>query len=509
VAENDGFEIEEQLAPAAAPEPQPFGPDDVVPKFRTDLHVARGASPALFDVSDPITGRKFTLYEFELAIARLLDGRRKVSQVVANGGRLGVPMDVDALYKFVRQMWHYGFLAGPGTGGDALGGHGVGEGGSWDAHEPWDDATRTLFETGERLMRQGRNADAASYFEAVLDAHPANPEATEMLALIARGQSLAAGPLGEARPGAARSGAGPEAQASAAPKARSRWPLAVAAVAVLALAGAAVVLLRPARRAPPPPPPPPVVAAPPPAAAPPPPPPAPPAPPAWRSAPVERRSHPALAELAAPKEGDLTWTKAPDLPVTKGEMVAVLKFAPPPTKKDAALARHIAELEKLATEDPVYRSSLEQARRDALRVAARRKVRTIKLSSPAAGVLARAPQPGGRTAEGERIARVLDPGVWQLAALVDGAEPAADAACEVVGDAPTDRATCRLAAHTAAGERTEVLAEVAAADAPWLARAASVWVRIAPAGTPRADAAAAPSPPVPTGTTSAGPPPAR
>jgi hypothetical protein len=228
---------------------------------------------------------------------------------------------------------------------------------------------------------------------------------------------------------------------------------------------------------------------------------------------VERRTHPALAELAAPREGELTWTKAPDLAVKKGEPVAVLKFAPPPSKKDAALARHIAELEKLATEDPVYRDSLEQARRDALRVVAKRKTRTVKLAAPAAGLLARAPQPGGRAAEGERIARILDPAVWQLAALVDGKEPAADAACEVVGDSPADRAACRIVGRTAAGQRTEVLVELQAAGAPWVARAAELWVRIAPAGTPRGEAAAVPAPgapPAPVGTTtSAGPPPAR
>jgi len=61
----------------AVPEPAPFrGDDDAVPRFRTDLRVERGASPALYDVTDPASGRRFTLYEFELAIARMLDGRR-------------------------------------------------------------------------------------------------------------------------------------------------------------------------------------------------------------------------------------------------------------------------------------------------------------------------------------------------------------------------------------------------------------------------------------------------
>ncbi|HET8541153.1 MAG TPA: hypothetical protein VFL83_14860, partial [Anaeromyxobacter sp.] len=64
----------EAAAPDRGPEPAPFRPEDVVPFFRLDLRVARGASPGLFEVSDPASGKSFTLYEFELAVARMLDG---------------------------------------------------------------------------------------------------------------------------------------------------------------------------------------------------------------------------------------------------------------------------------------------------------------------------------------------------------------------------------------------------------------------------------------------------
>jgi hypothetical protein len=465
----------------AVPEPAPFrGDDDAVPRFRTDLRVERGASPALYDVTDPASGRRFTLYEFELAIARMLDGRRKVAEVVASGARLGIPMDAEGLYKFVRQMWHYGFLAPPGA-GDALAGHGVGEGGTWDAREPWDEATRTLFQTGQRLLRLGRNADAASYFEAVLDAQPGNPEAAEMLALIARGGSLAAGPIGADRPD------GAPAAPSSPP--RSRAPLAVAVlVAVIVGGGAAAYLVSRSTPLPAAPPSPPPVSTAPPSVAPPVPAPAPASPtaPAWRTAAVERRSHPALAEVVAPGEGELTWSKAPDAPVALGEKVGVVRVAVLGGRKDAALHRRVAELEKLAAKDPAYRDRLERARRDERRAAARRKTKALKLVAPAAGLLSRAPEPGGRAEAGERLARIVDPAAWQLAVTLGGPEPAADAACEVVGDVPDDRAACRIAGRSHAGDRTEVVAEVAAADAPWLARTATAWVRLAPAGTPLA-----------------------
>lgn len=476
----------EGAASPSVPEPTPFGPGDVVPRFRTDLHVQRGATPALFDVSDPLSGRKFTLYEFELAVARMLDGRRKVSEVVESGARLGIPLDAGALYKFVRQMWHYGFLSAPGA-GTVLGEHGVGEGGTWEDREPWDEATRSLFQTGQRLMRLGRNADAAGYFEAVLDAHPANPEATEMLALIARGHSLAATTLGESRaevvPAAPRQ----------APRRRRSLAVLVAGVALAVAALGVIALLvppgTPEQRASAP-------AAPAPATDPRPPPPAealpaPPAPPAWRTAPVERRSHPPVAELLAPSEGEVAWTAAADAPVAKGQQVAVLRVVVAAGRKDAALVKRVAELERLASHDPVYRDFLEKARRDLRKAAARRRTRPVPLVAPAAGILARAPEGAGAAAAGERLARVLDAARWQLAVTVDGSEPAADAACEVVGDVQSDRAACRIVARVRAGDRLELLVEVPAASAPWVARAASPWVRIAP-GAAAPPAAAAP-----------------
>jgi hypothetical protein len=390
-------------------------------------------------------------------------------------------------------MWHYGFLAPPAPAGAER----LAEGGTWDSREQWGEETRALFQTGQRLMRLGRNADAASYFEAVLDGHPGNPEATEMLAVIARGQSLAAAPLGERGPEVAPPAPPEPAPAVPAPPAPARrrapW-LALAAATLLVAGGAAAFLLT--RRAPAPPPPAPVVA---PAAAPPPAAPAPAAPaaPAWRTAKVERRTHPPAAELVSPAGGDFAWTAASDAKVAKGERVGELRVEVAGGRKDAALAKRVAELEALAAKDPVYRDFLDKARRDLRRAEAKRKTRPVPLLAPAAGLLARAPEPGGRAEEGERLARILDPSVWSLAALVDGPEPAADAACEVVGDVSADRAPCRLASRSSAGERTEVVADVPAAAAPWIARAASLWLRVAPAGTPRAETAAPTPAPAP------------
>ena len=436
--------------PGRAPAPAPLGSGDTVPLFRSDLRVARGASPALFEVSDPASGRSFTLYEFELALARMLDGRRKASELVASGGRLGVPVDLPGLDKFVRQLWHYGFLAPSGP--DAPAQNGAAQG---SAREEWDEATRTLYETGLRLVRAGRAADAASYFEAMLDAHPACVEATEMLALVAKGR-----PLEPSFPAGARE----------APPRRGRWLALAAGVSLAAIAAGAAVTLR-LRSAPAPKPeaaspaePPPAPAA------------APAPPPSWRSTPVLTRRHPPLGEILSPGSGTVRWRRAHGASVREGEQVGELRIhtgtAPRPD-----LARRVAELEKLAAQDPVYRDFLEKARREARR-GGRGRARAIPLRAPAAGELSLVPEASARAEEGAVLARVVAPAVWQLGLTIAGEPPPPNARCEVVGDAPSERAPCRLAP----GAGGEALAELSAADAPWLARAQSPFVRFAPEG---------------------------
>ncbi|HSN90556.1 MAG TPA: hypothetical protein VLS93_04955 [Anaeromyxobacteraceae bacterium] len=489
--------------PPASPEPAPFGPDDVVPTFRSDLRVSRGASPGLFEVADPGTGRRFVLYEFEFSIARLLDGRRLVSQVVESGKRLGIPVDVGGLYKFVRQLWHYGFLAPPGTPVDP----GEGEG-PWPPRDRWDEATRTLFQTGMRLVRQGRQADAAGYFEAVLDADPGNPEAIEMLSVIGQGASLAASPIGDeiARPVAtglapARLGA-PGIDLGLGPsRSRRRLLLAAGLAAGAGLAAAALVLsLRgpgpsgpaagardataPAQAPPAAHPAPPDQVRPPVAPAP------QPAPVEWRTAPVDRRWHPTGAETLAPAAGLVAWDREPLATVAAGERIGSVKVAG--AAPDPAALRRVAELEKLAAQDPVYQAFLEKERR-ALRAA--RTGRSVPLVAPASGRLEPLVAGGAAVSKGSPIARVVDAATWQATFVLPGDPPAPSAACEIAGDAPGAVASCRVIASRPGPAGSEVTVALPDDAAPWLAGARSLTVRLgAAAAAPPSDPGKVPPP---------------
>lgn len=452
------------VPPAGAPEPRLLAAADAVPIFRTDLQVAKGAGGGLFEVTDPASGRHFTLYEFELSIARMLDGRRHASDVIENGVRLGIPVDLDGLCKFVRQLWRYGFLATPGTPSPAEA--------EADADRPerekWDEATRTLFQSGLRLVRQGRPEDAASYFQAVLDADPDNVEAAERLAAIERGETIPAWPIG-------RRGGG---RAVAAAPRRSGRAIGLA-VGVLVLAGAAAAGWVVMRRAKVPPVPPPVAI--------PAPVPKPPPPPAWRTAAVQRRDHPSLGAVVASSDGVVTWRKANGAKVKAGERLGLLRTrsgARAAAPVDPAAAARIKELEALAAQDPVYRDFLEKEQRALRRRRSVGVVRDLPILAPVAGVLTHAAANRARVARGSELASIVDDGAWIVDAFLDGEVPPEGASCELRGDAVAERMGCRLDAAQPQDGGSQLTLRVGAAEAPWLGRSRSLRVRIAPPGTP-------------------------
>lgn len=403
-------------------EPKRLAATDAVPVFRGDLQIAKGASAGLFEVADPAGGRHFTLYEFELSVARMLDGRRHASDVIDNGVRLGIPVDLDGLNKFVRQLWRYGFLAEPGAAPVPA----DGEESGWGERVKWDEATRTLFQTGLRLMRQGRPQDAESYFHAVLDADPANAEATELLSAIARGETLPAVPIGRR----ARSGE----PAAAVPRRAARIAISAAGVAAIGAAVGVAFLLQhrhpfpaPAPRAPA------QVARPTPALRP---------APAWRTAAVLRRERPRLAELSAPVAGTVAWSRKAGDRVAAGDRIGTLR------KRGGRGARDVA------------------------------------LAATAAGTLLLTVADRARVEPGAPLGAVVDGNVWIVDAFLDGEPIAPDAACELRGDAVAERSRCRVESRRPREGGSELTIRVEDAAASWAGAARSLRVRLAPAGTP-------------------------
>jgi hypothetical protein len=415
-------------------------------------------------VSDPAGGKKFSFYEFELSVARMLDGRRRAAEVLANAERLGIPVDLEGLGQFIRQLELYGFLAAPGSPHPSLGDGARGR-------TAWDEETRTLYRAGVRLMHLGRPKEASGYFTTILEAHPENTQAAELLAAIGQGLLLEARPL-------RAPAAGPGAAAARKRRPAAAIGLAAAAGALLAAALLALLLRRPEAPAPP------LAAG---AAAPsvqagPPAPGTPPAaPPAtrWRGAPVERRWRPVAATVVAPAAGAFTWRTDLGRTLAAGEPLGTLRIPDPEAPPSPAQQARLDELARLSAQDPVYREFLE--REQAELAAARARGREVPVMAPAVGLLRRVAGPAAQVARAEVLAQLLDPGAWRLEVEVSEPPPL-DAACEVAGDAEADRAACRVL--EVGGGKGGRMVTLAVDGAPWLEQARAPYVRLEPPPRP-------------------------
>lgn len=164
-------------------------PDDKVPAFRTDLGVAPAPKPGLMLVTDKQRDRSFTLYDFEVHIARLLDGRHTVAQVIEAAGKIGIPMTPESLSKFIGQMKAYGFVVEGMVVAPAQSDP------TWPARNTWSPEIRELYQSALRQFRQGRPGHALEYIDALLEIQPDTPEAISLKQRVE--QHLDSGPVTE------------------------------------------------------------------------------------------------------------------------------------------------------------------------------------------------------------------------------------------------------------------------------------------------------------------------
>jgi hypothetical protein len=153
-------------------------PSDVVPELRRDLKMTRTPSGEI-DILDPLTGTTFRFNRYEISLARMLNGRRPASEILQAGERLGVPVNLESLHKFILTLEEKRLVAPP----LADGSNSPDVASAWAARGQWETSVRMLFQSGIRLLRLGRHAEAASYFEVLLQDEPENIEAKELLEL--------------------------------------------------------------------------------------------------------------------------------------------------------------------------------------------------------------------------------------------------------------------------------------------------------------------------------------
>ncbi len=180
--ERAGFLLAAPHIPAQDAGDVGFGPADdplslthIVPSMRNDLKVAPTAgSRSTFQVSDTVAHRSFTLFDFEVSIARMLDGRRTAAQVLEASAKIGITVTLEGLRQFLLQLKAYHFLSS--VPADLVK---RGPQSTWPLRAEWTEDLRQLFQNALRLLRSGRLPEAREYLLAMLEIDPMNKEAQE------------------------------------------------------------------------------------------------------------------------------------------------------------------------------------------------------------------------------------------------------------------------------------------------------------------------------------------
>lgn len=161
------------VVPDAPPQgPGVEEPTDLVPRLRGDLLITKSTtSKGTLEVKDPTSGRSFTLYDFEVSIARMLDGKRSAQEVLDAANKLGIPVTLPTLKTFLKQLRSYQFIdLTADAGGDT----------TWPRRKQWPEGVRELYQSALRLMRGGKFDEALGYAEAMIAADPGNEDAVAL-----------------------------------------------------------------------------------------------------------------------------------------------------------------------------------------------------------------------------------------------------------------------------------------------------------------------------------------
>src|SRR3954471_169532 len=91
------------------------------PRIRSDLQATPTEEGGIkyFDVSDPRSGARMRLYDFEWLIAERMDGRRGYDEVASWAReRLGIAPSAGDLEDYARRLGEFGFFEGDGESSD-------------------------------------------------------------------------------------------------------------------------------------------------------------------------------------------------------------------------------------------------------------------------------------------------------------------------------------------------------------------------------------------------------
>jgi len=124
-------------------------------------------SRSVFHVEDPRSNRAFGLLDTEVSVARMLDGKRKVQDVLENAAKLGIEVTLDSLQHFISHLKGYRFID-----------QDIREGSTtWPAREAWTEEERRLYQSSMKKLREGQFAEALSLASSLEASDPTSEEA--------------------------------------------------------------------------------------------------------------------------------------------------------------------------------------------------------------------------------------------------------------------------------------------------------------------------------------------
>ena len=154
--------------------------------------------------------------------------------------------------------------------------------------------------------------------------------------------------------------------------------------------------------------------------------------------------------------------------VKKGDKLVEIRSESGGGSKARKLATRVAELERLAKDDPVYEEFLADARR--AEKAARGSAKLTVVKAPAEGHARLAVKEGDSIAKGKPVAEIAAGGDWIVKATAK-AEVLRSWKCSVTAEGG-DRAPCKIDKVVASAAGSDITATVSPKDAPWLEDAA-------------------------------------
>jgi len=155
---------------------QVLNPDgDILPRLRQDLLIEKGEKDTVV-VQAPEKQVSFPIYNFEWRIAKLMDGKRSLSEIAMEMSKGGMMADVDKVRSFVKELLNYGFLSMSDTEQSSLS-HKP----SSKAAAPVSDEVRQLLDTALAMKRRGNLEAATNYLLAIIEIDPSNHQVRAIL----------------------------------------------------------------------------------------------------------------------------------------------------------------------------------------------------------------------------------------------------------------------------------------------------------------------------------------